>query len=458
MNSSTQTIAEFICGLRFDQLAKEVTDNIKNCVLDAIGNVMGGLSASETKAIYSAITIHDQTPGATIWGIGKKVSVANAAFVNAVANDGWDFSAAGADASIQTTVVPAAVAMAEEKKIDGKRLIAAITAGLESQWRVAMALDSKGAAFRQKGFYITSVSGALGAAAACSKILNLDKNQTAMALGLGASEALGPRYCAAAGGVRGKVLFCGISAYMGLMAAYMAKEGLTSVVDVMEADQAFLTTFSDSSKIDMTTWKLGEEFFSKYLCYKLYPCVRYIHPYLDAVLKIRREHNVKPENIEKMAAYHPPEYSGIIRHGPPKDIWGAQSHLAWTVAAAIIDGEVMIDTYTEERLKDPQVWELAQKLEYIEDPKMKTRFKYTALPPFAVPGDLKVRMKDGSEYMEKVEQPSGVAPATYEDIYKKFVKQAGKVVSKDRIEQIAETCKSLERLEDISELVQLTVP
>lgn len=459
MKSHVQIISEFVCGLSFDKLPKEVVDNVKRCVLDAIGNAMGGLNVFEAKAIRSAIMAHDESPGATIWGIGNKVSVANAAFVNTVAHEGMDFTAAGADASMQTTIVPAAIAMAEEKKIDGETLITAITAALESQWRVSMALDSKGTAFKERGFYVTSASGPLGAAAACSKMLNLDENQTTMALSIGASEGFGPSYCAYMGEARGKVLYCGISGYMGVMAAYMAKEGLTSVIDVMEADGGFLGTFSDLSKLDMTIWKLGKEFLSKYLCYKLYPCCRYIHPYLDAALKIRKKHNVKPENIRKIAAHYPPEaYSGIIRHDPPTEVMHAQFHLAWTVAAALTDGEVTIDTYTEERLKDPRIAELAQKLEYIGDPEMEMRVRYTGLPPFAVPGGLTVGMKDGRQYTEEVEQPSGVATTTYDDIYKKFQKQAEKVLPKNRIEKIAEACRSLERLEDIGDLVKLTVP
>ena len=231
MKYRAQIISKFISELSFDKLPKEVVGNIKMCVLDAIGNAMGGLNLFEAKAVRSAIIAHDKSPSSTIWGIGDKVSVANAAFVNTVAHEGMDFTAAGADASMQTTIIPAAIAMAEEKKINGEILITAITAALESQWRVSMALDSKGTAFKQKGFYVTSASGPLGAAAACSKILNLDENQTTMALSIGASEAFGPSYCAYMGEARGKVLFCGLSAYMGLMAAYMAKEGLTSVID-----------------------------------------------------------------------------------------------------------------------------------------------------------------------------------------------------------------------------------
>ena len=459
MKYRAQIISKFISELSFDKLPKEVVGNIKMCVLDAIGNAMGGLNLFEAKAVRSAIIAHDKSPSSTIWGIGDKVSVANAAFVNTVAHEGMDFTAAGADASMQTTIIPAAIAMAEEKKINGEILITAITAALESQWRVSMALDSKGTAFKQKGFYVTSASGPLGAAAACSKILNLDENQTTMALSIGASEAFGPSYCAYMGEARGKVLFCGLSAYMGLMAAYMAKEGLTSVIDVMEADGGFLGTFSDLSKLDMATWKLGEEFLSKYLCYKLYPCCRYIHPYLDAALNIRKKFNIKTEDIKKMAAHYPPEaYNGVIRHDPPTEVMHAQFHLAWTVAAALIDGEVTIDTYTEDRLKDPGIKELSQKLEYVKDPEMEGQVKYTGLPPFAVPGGLTVWMKDGREYTEIIEQPSGVAPTTYNDIYKKFEKQAEKVLSKDRIEKIAEVCNNLERLKDINELVNLTVP
>jgi len=459
MKSVTQVMAEFICDLSFDKIPNEVVDNMKKCVLDAIGNTMGGLNAFETKAIRSAVLTYDESPSATIWGIGKKVSVADAAFVNAVAHEGQDFTAAGADAGIETNTVPATVAVAEKEKVDGKALITALIAGFETQWRVAMALDSKGPAFKQKGFYISGTSGPLGPAAACSKILNLDKNQTTMALSIAASQALGIYYPFYEG-VRAKVLYSARAGQTGVMAAYMAREGLTGALKIMEADKGFLGCFADLSNIDMATWKLGEEFLSKYLCYKLYPCCRYIHPYLDAALKIRREHSVKPEDIEKMMAYGPPEEwtSLLIRPWPPKDAMDAQFHLFWTVAAALINGEVTVDTYEEKMLKDPKIWELAQKVEYIEDPKVKARFKYTALPPFTVPGDLTIRLKNGKEYTEKVDQPRGVATPTYEDIYEKFENQAKKVLANDRLKKIAETCKNLEKLEDVGDLVKLTVP
>lgn len=458
MKSVTQVMAEFICDLSFDKIPNEVVDNIKKCVLDAIGNTMGGLNVFESKAIRSAVLTYDESPSATIWGIGKKVSVADAALVNAVAHEGQDFTAAGADAGIETNTVPATVAVAEKEKVDGKTLITAITAGFETQWRVAMALDSKGPAFKQKGFYISGTSGPFGSAAACSKILNLDKNQTTMALGIAASQGLGLFYTFDEG-VRGKVLFSGRAAQTGVMAAYMARAGLTGALKIMEADKGFLGCFADLSKIDMVTWKLGEEFMSKYLCYKLYPCCRYIHPYLDAALKIRSEHSVKPEDIEKIMAYGPPkEWDWLIKNWPPKDAMDAQFHLFWTVAAALINGELTVDTYEEEKVKDPKIWELAQKIEYIEDPKVKARFKYTALPPFTVPGDLTIRLKDGREYTEKIDQPRGVATPTYEDIYEKFEKQAEKVLTSDRLEKIAETCKNLEKLTDVGDLVRLTVP
>lgn len=459
MKTIVEVLAEFICDLSYERIPNEAVDNTKNCVLDAIGNAMGGLNVFESKAIRSAVLTYDESPSATIWGIGKKVSVADAAMLNAVAHEGRDFTAAGADAGVQTNTVPAAIAVAEKEKANGKALITAIVAGLETQWRVAMALDSKSPAFKQKGFYISGVSGPLGPAAACSRILNLDEKRTTMALSIAASQALGFMYPFSEG-IRGKILHSSRAGETGVMAAYMAKEGLTGALRIMEADKGFLGCFSDLSNIEMATWKLGEEFMTKYLCYKLYPCCRYIHPYLDAGLKIRAEHNVKPAEIEKMTAYLPPEEWGILlKDWQPRDAMDAQFHLAWTLAAGLIDGEVTVDTYEDpERFKDPEVWELAQKLEIVEDPKVKERFKYTALPPFTVPGDLTIRLKDGREYTEKVDQPRGVATPTHKDIYDKFENQSRKVLTKEKMKKIAEVCKDLEKVKDVGDLVRLTVP
>jgi len=459
MKSATQVISEFMCNLSFDKIPKEVVDTIKNCVLDSVGNILGGLNTSETKAIRSAVMVDGECGGATILGIGKKVSVANAALVNTATHEGLDFTAAGADTGVETNTIPVALAVGEKERVDGKALITAITAGIETQWRIAMAFDSKGSAFKQKGFYASGVAGPWGSVATASKIVNLDKDQTTMALGLAGSQALGPIYCAYRGTVREKVLFMGMGAYTGVMATYMAKAGLKSPVDIIEADGGFLSCFSDLSKVDMATWKLREEYMSKYICYKLYPCCRYTHPYIDAALNIRRQHNVKPEDIAKITAYVPPEvYSATLKDWRPTEAMHAQFHLGWTVAAALIDGGVTIDTYEEERLDDPEIWELAQKVEYVEDSKLKARFKYTEFPPFTVPGDLAIRMKDGNEYLEKIDQPRGVATTTYEDIYEKFEKQARKVLPNDRVKKIAETCRNLEQLRDVGDLVKLTTP
>lgn len=96
MKSRTQIISEFICGLSFDKLPKQIVDNVKKCALDSIGNTMGGLNVFEAKAIRSAVMAHDESPGATIWGTGEKASAANAGLINTVAHEGMDFTAAGA--------------------------------------------------------------------------------------------------------------------------------------------------------------------------------------------------------------------------------------------------------------------------------------------------------------------------------------------------------------------------
>ncbi len=73
MKTHVQIISEFICNLSFDKLPKEVVDNVKKCVLDAIGNAIGGLNVFEAKAIRSAIIAHDESPGATIWCLRQSV-------------------------------------------------------------------------------------------------------------------------------------------------------------------------------------------------------------------------------------------------------------------------------------------------------------------------------------------------------------------------------------------------
>lgn len=456
MQTILQELADFVVDLKYNTIPEDVRNNVKNCVMDAIGNGLGGLDVIETRQLRSALLQYDQTPQATIWGIGNKVSVPNAAFINAVAHEGMDFTAAGADAALETNTIPAAIAVAEKEKVDGKSLITAITAGFEIQWRAAMAIDSKGKAFKQRGFYISGVSGPFGSAAACSKILNLDKKQTTMALGLAASQALGIMLPFAEG-VRTKVIYSGRAAETGVKSAYQAKEGVISPIRMFEAEiGGFLSSFSDTSKMDKATWKLGTEFMTRYLCYKLYPCCRYIHPFIDAAFELRDK--IKLEDITKMVGRGIKEYIGyIVRDERPKDAMDAQFNVSWTVAAALINGKIDLDTWSDENLRDPKIWELAQKFEYIADPDVEKRFSYTDLPPFTVPADLTIWTREGKEYTASIDQPRGIAPTTYEDLYAKFEHQATKILPLNKVHEIANSCRNLDQLKDTSELVNLTI-
>ena len=87
MKTILHELADFVVELKFDEIPEDVRTNVKNCVMDALGNGLGGLDVIETKQLRAAVLQNDKTPHATIWGIGGKVSATNAAFINAVLVD-----------------------------------------------------------------------------------------------------------------------------------------------------------------------------------------------------------------------------------------------------------------------------------------------------------------------------------------------------------------------------------
>jgi 2-methylcitrate dehydratase PrpD len=191
MKTISETYADFIVHTRFEDLGPEVVQQAKKLILDLVGVALAGYAIMEfPRMVVSYFADLGGKPEATLFQTKKKFPAINAAFANASCahaldmDDGHRFGALHPGVAI----VPAALAAAELARAHPKALLAGMVAGYEIMIRLGAAITPSSL---NRGFHITGITGVYGAAAACAKIMNLNQEETAGALGMAGLQASG---------------------------------------------------------------------------------------------------------------------------------------------------------------------------------------------------------------------------------------------------------------------------
>jgi 2-methylcitrate dehydratase PrpD len=230
-----------------------------------------------------------------VLGRADKLDMANAALVNGITSHTFDFD----DTHLKTIIHPAGpvasavLALAEHTGNTGREVIDALVIGIDVACRVGNAMYPD---HYDRGWHITGSTGTLGAAAACARLLKLDVAQTAMALGIAASQPIGMREQF---GTMTKPFHPGGAARAGLMSALLAKHGFTSSAKALEAPRGMMQTVSTKNDWSEITGELGERFEISFNSYKPFACGIVIHPSIDACAQLRAQ-GVTPEQIERI--------------------------------------------------------------------------------------------------------------------------------------------------------------
>ncbi|MDE1146064.1 MAG: MmgE/PrpD family protein [Azospirillaceae bacterium] len=238
----------------------ETAAMVRRCVLDWFGLAIAGADEPVCRLLRPLALAEGARPVATLIGTGEGVSARQAAFLNAVVGHALDYDDVALVMHVHptTVILPPLLALAEERGLGGRAVIAAFVAGYEAAGMIGRWL---GAGPYDRGFHMTGTLGALGAAAACAHLLGLDEEATARAYGLAASQAAGLK---AQFGTMAKPVHAGRAAEAGLTAALWAEAGVTSRTDILEARQGYAATQSaiptgpilwDGHEVDRNSFK-----------------------------------------------------------------------------------------------------------------------------------------------------------------------------------------------------------
>ena len=356
--SPSEVLAEFTAGLDLAEVPDDVVRYARVLMLDLMGAALAGVDTEEARAMLRAAEGFAPSAGPCgIWGTTGTTTAASAALINGViahAQELDDFG--GADHS-GAVVVPAVLAVAEAEGItDGGAVLAAMIGGYDVALRVLEAMGGYRAHNNGGGWHSTGTCGSFGAAAAAARLLDLDAERTAWALGI-AGSFTGGIWAYLADGAMSKRYHPGRAAEIGVTAAYMARAGFTGPTRVFDAPWGgFLATYGNGAeRPGELTRDLGRPFRIMRSGIKPYAACRGLHSALDVVLGMRAEHGFAAADVVAVEIGCSQANMQSLGDTDPRTRLGAQMSLPYGIAVALVTGRAGLEEFEARRINDPDV-------------------------------------------------------------------------------------------------------
>ena len=394
----TQTVAEFSNRLRFEDIPGDVIQIAKASIIDSIGTQIYGAQLPWSKMIAQYVLASQCGGKSHIMGMQNTLTSApyaalcNGAFAHAFELDNLTKPNSGSHPGATVLTAALATAQNQTKPVSGRDLLTAFVAGTEIMIRVGRATQHSQ---EVHGFHAPGTTGPFGAAVGSSRILNLNAQQTQMAIAIAASTTSGLLEFAKAGnGGMVKRLHLGRAAESGVMAANLASQGFTGPSTALEGEFGFIKVFCRDYNLNQLTLGLGTSWLTKTVMIKRYACHITAHTPVEASLKIKDEKKIKGEDIESIEIQTTDRAVRVNNIAQPKDILIGQYSIPFCVALSFYRNPVNPRSFDESAIKDPNIMGLAN------------RVQMRALPPPGNTSDMSsivtVRLKDGRSYSEEI--------------------------------------------------------
>lgn len=409
-DASTRTLSEklsrFVVGARWDALPAGVVEAAKRHLLDIVGVALAG--AREEVARHALAGVRGMAGSAgpvRVWGTQTTLAAPYAALANGVAAHVLDFDDTHTDSITHGSAVlaPAVLALGRETSAPGRDLIAAFVLGWEVTARVGLAARGS---FHKRGFHTTSVAGVFGATAAAARLLGLTEQQTVNAIGLAGSQVSGvSEYLS--NGSSSKSFHAGWAAMSGIVAANLARAGMTGPATVFEGRYGTFKTHGVESECDpaLVAADLGTRWESTRISIKPYPCCHFAHAFIDCVLEMRRQ-GVASGDVQSLHCVVPEIELPLIcepfqQKLKPDSAYAAKFSLPFLLAAALVDGRVDLRTFDAENIRRADLLELAGRVSYRVAKPGETTF------PRYFPGWVEARLAGGGSLVQRLDVNRG---------------------------------------------------
>ncbi len=440
----TRILADFVATHPSRGWTDAVEHEAHRTFYNWLGCAIGAARHEAADAAVAASRMLDPGPQATVLGRSEKLDMGSAALVNGITSHTFDFD----DTHLKTIIHPAGpvasavLALAEHKGLPGRDVIDALVLGIDVACRVGNTMYPD---HYDRGWHITGSTGMLGSAAACARLLRLDAQQTAMALGIAASQPVGLREQF---GTMTKPFHPGGAARAGLMSALLASQGFTSSGKALEAPRGFIQVASDKRAWNEITDELGQRFEISFNTYKPFACGIVIHPSIDACVQLR-ERGVRPEQVERIDLRVHSLVLELTGKKEPQDGLQGKFSVYHGCAAGLIYGRAGEHEFDDAVVNDPLVVETRRKVHAVVDESIdEAAVRVSAL------------LKSGERVDIAVEHAIGSLqrPLSEQQLQAKFNDLVVPVLGQARADEITRTCRALGSLGDVRALAILCQP
>jgi len=445
-NPHTRAIAQFVSGLRYEDIPSEVVSRIKLLMLDALGCALYGSALPWSRILRKTLAAVDTAAGCRVWGTAEKLSAPHAALVNGTLVQSFELDDVHRQGVLHVGAVtlPPLMAVVEMRPgMSGADFLRAAVAGYEIGPRVGKCM---GPEHIGQGWHSGATVGVFSAAAGAAAALGLSAEQTVHALGIAGTQAAG--LMAAQYGAMVKRMHAGRSAQSGLYGALLAEQGFTGILDVFEAPYGgFCTTFSRSTDrfdLDQLSWELGRAWETMRISLKFYSCVGSNHTTLDAIRVMQAKRPFGPDDFEEIVVHG--SHVTVEHVGwpyQPQGLTSAQLNLPYCVATLLLEGDVFVDQFSNEVVGDERRIALSRKVKVVHDPAITARgSNYRHMVR------VEVALKDGTRMEETVEAPRGSEKsfATEADVVRKFKTLAARTIGDAKADAIVNLVLGADRL------------
>ncbi|HPG95955.1 MAG TPA: MmgE/PrpD family protein [Rectinema sp.] len=442
----TQKLAEFLCKTSYQSIPTDAVEHAKLCILDCLGVTIAATKKDMATMMVNFAQEMGGKKEATIIGKGVRTNVLLASLVNGALSHLLDFDDVHALSGIHPSIniLPAALAVAESKKLSGRDLLTAFILGFETEARIGIAA---GLTHYEHGWHSTATIGNFGAAAAVGKLLNLTPTQMVYALGMAGTQAAGLRQMF---GTMCKPFHAGKAGMNGVIAAYLAAKGFTSSPDVIEGKGGFLEVYSKNPQPEKVLADLGNDYQVLATGFKLHASCRVTHATIDGMKIIREEMSqVNIQDIEKIQIKVPQIVFQAAGKQEPKTGLEGKFSIYFCAALSLLHGKASEDMFTDEKVNDPLLIALRRKVEAKLD---------ESLGIFEA--KIAVRLKNGKTYQKHILAPKGEPenPITFAELEDKFENLTAMVIPKENYIKLAEMIRHLEEVTNVNEVIALTCP
>jgi 2-methylcitrate dehydratase PrpD len=453
MMGVTEQLAAFVVETVFADVPPRAYTRAKEAMLDGLGCALVGSPTPSGKLMMQYVRERSEAPRAAVIGSGFKTSAPLAALANGTMAHALDFDDVNWSMSGHPTVplLPAVLALGQEVHASGQAVLLAYTLGFEVEAKIGLGVNPR---HYDLGWHATSTLGALGAAAACAKLLGLDVEKTRMALGIVASTAAGLRQNF---GTMTKPLHPGQAAMNGVTAAQLAQLGWTAEANILEAPYGFCQLYAGPNQynLERIVKDLGHPFelLATGVAIKQYPCCAFTHRALDAMLALVQQHALSADDVVAVECRVGRPTTEVLIHTRPQTGLEGKFSMQYCLAAALLDKRIGLLSFSDEKVRRPAARQLFERVAMTLHPEAERH----GTGGEELPVTVAVGLKDGRSLSAQIEHPKGhpANPLSAVALQDKFEDCAYGVLERPDIRRVIELVQGLEQVEDIGVLMDV---